>query len=1449
VTQLAVVHRATAELAVPESPEVRRSQVVHRLRQLAACVGLTALCITQDSGRIISDTKLDMAINPLGFLARAGELWNAQWQFGTLQNQATGYFFPMGPFFLGGATLDISPWLVQRLWMSALLCVAFLGMVQLAARMGIGSPNTRLIAAAVFAVSPRALSLIGTVSAELIPYCLAPWALLPLVWGAQRGQPRRAAALSGLAVVCMSGINAAAVACAVLPSLIFLLTRAAGPRRRRLLAWWLVAMVLATLWWSVSLALLSVYGFPFLPYTESATVTTGTTSLTQVIRGANHWVGHLVVDGQPWWRAGWTIVSNPVLIVAAGVLGALGLAGLARRDLVERRFLGYCALIGVTLIGIGYVARFGSPLAESARTLLDGPLAPLRNVHKFDVVLRLPLALGVAHLLAVWRRPAAKRAPTGPVEYHAPGRDWRPGLIRITAVTALLVVAGGAASAGLPAVGSVDALPAYWRQTADWLDENAGDSSTLLVPGSNFGEYTWGRTMDEPIQPLLRSRWAVRALVPGGSTGNARLLAAIDERLAAGATSPGLSEVLGRLGVRYLVVRNDLSRPVSGVAWPVVVHRTLDSSPGLRQVAQFGPSVGLEALAEGVWDYNLRRNYPAVEIYRVSDPSPVVRTLGTDRTLRLTGAPETLLDLADVGHLAGRPVVLDGDDGAPANAVPVLADSLRWREVDFGLVRDNTSATLSVDERPRQDRGANDLVEPAWNGSFTTATYGGVREVRASSSAAEVGGPPALRNPSALPYAAIDGDPETAWLTDGARGVRGQWWEIRFQVPTSATTVKLRTATGKLLGPGVNRIAVSTETGRLVHSVLPGGGEVELPVPAGDSRWLRITVLDVAGKDNEGQRGGISELSIPGVRPQRVLTLPPLKRPPSAPEPVVTLARRAGDRPACTETEHEQVCAPLLARRGEEPFLSFRQFSLDRSYRPTLTGLATPRPQHAAIIYARQMRLPQFLTSSNRFTDPVASGFALGDGDDDTIWWARPEDPEPTITIGWPGPRRVDRIRFRLPAQIAASAPRQLLITGDNGSVEASVDATGKARFPALVTASLRITVVGVLPRYNRSIGEFDEELLPVGAAGLDVPAVPQLNQPPDLDATVSLPCGGGPRLRINGLVVQTRAKGTLRDIRDLRPLRYFQCDSAFPVFLRGGLNSVSAELDGFIVDSAVFGDPAGSRPERAGGGQGESTASRSADARPVEAGEWGSVRRTVQVGAGQEAFLALTENANTGWRATLDGKPLRAVRLDGWRQGWVVPAGDGGTVKLEFLPGRLYLGAEALGVLGVLVLVLLALVRRRPAELQPAPAAARDSRWAKLATVALATALGGAAGLVISLIMVVVGWRRPPPAFLIFWPVVAAVICEGLFRWRAAGDVLGRDVVDALQGNVAQALCLVAISALLMRLHRHSMGTAVVRRMWFGRRAMPMVVQPAAIEAGAPPEVLPPVVAGAARE
>src|SRR5579864_3431244 len=88
----------------------RQSEAAGRIRYwhwlAACCLILAAMMFATRPGSLLADTKIDMAVNPLGFLRRALQLWDPA-QFGQLQDQAVGYFFPMGTFFAAGKLLAI----------------------------------------------------------------------------------------------------------------------------------------------------------------------------------------------------------------------------------------------------------------------------------------------------------------------------------------------------------------------------------------------------------------------------------------------------------------------------------------------------------------------------------------------------------------------------------------------------------------------------------------------------------------------------------------------------------------------------------------------------------------------------------------------------------------------------------------------------------------------------------------------------------------------------------------------------------------------------------------------------------------------------------------------------------------------------------------------------------------------------------------------------------------------------------------------------------------------------------------------------------------------------------------------------------------------------------------------------------------------------------------------
>ncbi|MEV4255232.1 alpha-(1-_3)-arabinofuranosyltransferase family protein, partial [Spirillospora sp. NPDC049652] len=169
---------APAEAAV--DPRLR-----DRLRVLVCCLALTALAVCTRPGLLLADTKIDMVLDPGAFLGRALHLWDPE-QFGQLQNQAAGYFVPMGPFYWLGHAAGMPPWIVQRLWFALLMCAALLGVRALAARLEIGGPAARLAAGTAYALSPHALSALGQNSWEYLPLAMLPWTVVPLATAARR---------------------------------------------------------------------------------------------------------------------------------------------------------------------------------------------------------------------------------------------------------------------------------------------------------------------------------------------------------------------------------------------------------------------------------------------------------------------------------------------------------------------------------------------------------------------------------------------------------------------------------------------------------------------------------------------------------------------------------------------------------------------------------------------------------------------------------------------------------------------------------------------------------------------------------------------------------------------------------------------------------------------------------------------------------------------------------------------------------------------------------------------------------------------------------------------------------------------------------------------------------------------------------------------------------------
>lgn len=509
------------------------------------CLALTLLSFLQPPGRIAADTKFDLTANPGGFLRGALHAWTDAFPLGQMQNQAYGYLFPQGLFFwladltsssvarLSPAPFEVPSWLAQRVWWALLLCVAYSGTLMLARRLGITLPLAAVAAAGLYALSPRILTTLTAISSEAWPVALVPWTLIPLVSlvplvpRASRRTPtwpRLAAAV--LPVAAMGGVNATATAAACLPAAIYLLARG---RIKAAIGFTLGALAVSA-WWIGPLFVLGHYSPPFTEFIESATVTTSWLSPVEILRGTTSWAPF--VDAER--TAGFLLVAEPTFIIATCAVAALGLAGLARADFPQRH-----AFVLMFSVGFAILAS-----AHMGISLYDAPLAPLRNLHKFDPLVRLPLTLGVGWLL---------------VGVHTS----RPSdaAVRGTATTAAKITAAllAAAIAIAPAwslrllpEGTWRSIPEDWIAAGQWLDQHAAHTRTLVVPAVPFARQEWGWTRDEPIQALTSSRFAFRDAIP---LVDPEAIRGLDGQVGSVDT-----HALRAIGVGAVIVRHDLEK-------------------------------------------------------------------------------------------------------------------------------------------------------------------------------------------------------------------------------------------------------------------------------------------------------------------------------------------------------------------------------------------------------------------------------------------------------------------------------------------------------------------------------------------------------------------------------------------------------------------------------------------------------------------------------------------------------------------------------------------------------------------------------------------------------------------------------------------------------------------------------------------------------------------------
>jgi arabinofuranan 3-O-arabinosyltransferase len=701
------------------------------------------------------------------------------------------------------------------------------------------------------------------------------------------------------------------------------------------------------------------------------------------------------------------------------------------------------------------------------------------------------------------------------------------------------------------------------------------------------------------------------------------------------------------------------------------------------------------------------------------------------------GGPESLLWLADAGLLPPGPTLLAGDaQGGVLPTGPVLlTDGLRLRDVSFGSGRDVSSATLT----PAEGADAHDYL-PVWGKQWsTTAEYLGAAEIRASSTLAAKN-PAGVSRPENLPFAAFDGDPSTSWRPDPGQPEVGQWIELTLPQarPVAAVTIHFDESTGG------RPLQVTVDTGAEQATVGVIGSTVTVPLTGTNAvRTVRVTVdrfeETVERVDPPEWSGtfGISQIDIPGVSVERTLQLP---TPPAGSTPATVLLTAGSSTPACffgpslaSTVDGGARCAQTVARTSEDGTTIDRTFTLGTSatYQPTVWA----RPRPGAALDALLDRLGSggvtVTASSSAFAEPATRPGVVVDGDPATTWFASRDDAAPELHFSWPTPRTISGLRLSLSGTAAGTPVAAVTVLAGGAQFTAPVT-DGEVRFDAPVTTAeltLRLAPAGATRAYDPYQNKDGDRPLAVSEVTFLSSAATPTAGPLDQTAAVDLACGSGPTLAVGGRTVTTRLSATVGDLMQRRQVRAVPCDGDAATTLPAGPSHLIASASDLATAIRVALIPTAQAQPASG-------------AVTVHIDQWASNRRLVTVPPHTtDLVLNVRENTNPGWVASIGGVTLTPIIVDGWQQGWVVPAGLSGQVELRYTPDASYRTGLIVGAVLLLLVVLLAVVRpRRRAAPQDALVAGPLGLTATLVAGAAALVVtGGALGGVIAAIGIAV--------------------------------------------------------------------------------------------------------------
>jgi arabinofuranan 3-O-arabinosyltransferase len=1218
-------------------------------------------------GRMPTDTKLYLYLDPGRLITDAPFTWDTRQFAGWVPHQTIAYLWPQGPWYWVCEHLGLSDWVAHRLWIGTLLFLGAWGVMWASRLLGLGRGGA-LAGAAVYMLSPYLLPYISRTSAMLMPWAALGWIVGLTIRSATSDRRWRYPALLALVLLSCSAVNATAVLM-IAPAPVLWLVHAVLQRTvtwQRALASAARIGVLAvgvSLWWILMLRAQGAYGADVLAYSESLQATSLTSVSTETLRGLGYWLFYVrdpyaftTTASQVYMESGRVIAISFLVIVLCA-------AGLTFTRWSQRRYAALLVFVGIVLaVGVHPIDNASplmSPLAENSRSALALAIRSSTRALPMSIF---GFALGVGALVTAlsatrWRL-----------------RAIAPAFVVLLAVVNLPALFDG----GLvdPALERDQDPPAAWQNAADALSSTSSEFRVLQLPGSEFGAFRWGYTVDPPLPGMTTKPLVTRDLLPLGSAGAMDLLYALDDRVQSRTLDPESVAAVSRfLGVDTVWLANDLAFDRFRTPRPTAVADEFATVPGLGAPTDYGdPTVNVPDIPM-VDEHALSspdRALPTVALYPVDDPVPIVRA--ADRVVVLVGSGDGVIDAAAAGLLHGDEALLYAPDSTDESSSVIVTDSNRDRAHHWRSSQDVTGFTetggdgsdaLRADEGDQRLPVFGPVVDAA---DQTIAVLDPPLTVRASGY-----GEPFAYRPEQRPAMAVDGNPDTAWVVADradpighfitASSTQGNLTLLQPSGRRTITTVHITTGDGAALDVSLDD-----------SSRAAPGQRVDLP----DSSAVTITITGVTDVPTDPDTGpsavGFAELGL-GAHTE-VVRVPQYD---------------AGDRPLAVVLTRLRTDPMNRWRSDPEPTIE-REFttSSDRSMGFTITLHRNDRASDEVL--DRLEGVEGALAEQRLIGDPSARGIYAADGDATTAWTS-PFGQGAGSTVRFPLDAPVSGLTLQQPTDETHSLITTLRLTAGAAAVEVDVpapDAEGRSVITlpqAMAGPQLAVTVTGIEARTTIDRRFAEVTTLPVAIRELSGDGIV-----PTRLLLVDRPTCREDLVSIDGNPVSVEFDAAALGRGDTVTAQ--PCDGA-AIDLPAGTHRVSTAPGlsiGLDVNRVVLSDlPTATAAAPPTVEVSRTRTSRTATIAPCPTGCW----------------LIMGEGWNTGWSASADGNDLGpptqvAGGFNGW---WIAPSDSPTTVQIEWQAQTPVTLALVVSGLVTVVCLVLAFRRRR--------GTADDQRWA----------------------------------------------------------------------------------------------------------------------------------------